>query len=222
MQYIKYFFFSGLYFYICNWFQIGAFVKHLSQPKKLIKIIRDNQISSLVKNKTGLSLKRIIVFNSEKMFGMMPGIPLWPELILSSRMIKELNKDELEWVILHEVAHCVFWHVPKTFLIQVFVWAIGLWLTSLSQSLILVLLFSLTLSLLSIQVFRLLEWEADKFAINNVDNPQGVITAQEKFKKLNGKLSFYQKGIFRQLFYWNILPAQRIELAQKRTKNESS
>ncbi len=219
MGYLKYFLFSFLYFYISNWFQIKTFVKHLSHPMKSIEVIRDAYISSLIKRKTGLSLKKIIVFKSEKMFGMMPGIPIKPELILSSRIMKDLNKDELEWVILHESAHCLFWHVLKTSLIQIMIWVTGILILKFVSNVFLVVLISIVLSLLVIRLMRFLEWEADRFAINNVDNPKGVITAQEKFKEINGKLSFYQKGIFRQLLFWNILPVERVKLAEQRIKS---
>lgn len=216
MGYLKYFLFSILYFYISNWFQIKTFIKHLFHPKRSIEVIHDEYISSLIKRETGLSLKRILVFKSEKMFGMMPGIPIKPELILSSRILEDLNKDELEWVILHESAHCLFWHVPKTILIQLSVWVIGLLILKFLSNIVLIILLSTGLSLLVIRFMRVLEWQADKFAINKVSNPEGVISAQEKFKKVNSKLSFYQKGIFRQLLFWNILPVERVKLAEQR------
>lgn len=221
MDYLRYFLFSILYLYVSNWFQIKIFIKHLSNPKKLIEVIHDKDISSLVKKKTGLNLKRILVFKSEKMFGMMPGVPIKPELILSSRILEGLNKDELEWVILHESAHCLFWHVPKSILIQIIVWIVGLLILKSTQSLFLAILLSMSLSLLTIRFMQLIEWEADRFAINNVDDPKGVITAQEKFRKVNGKLSFYQKGIFRKLLFWNILPSERINLAQQRIQKHN-
>ena len=51
----------------------------------------------------------------------MAGLPFWPKIILSEGLYKSFNRDELEWVILHEAGHCVLWHNLQAFLIQVFI-----------------------------------------------------------------------------------------------------
>lgn len=219
---MEYLIFTFIYLLICNWFQIKAFVFAFLKPKERISIIKDKWISAVIKRKTGLSLKRIILFNSDKLFGMMPGIPWKPELILSRGLYKGLDKDELEWVILHEVGHCVLWHVVKGAFIQLFFLISGFFILNKLQlsvtALFVILLASLFISIICIQVIRqLIEYEADNFSITKVDNPKGVITAQEKFKKENKTNWFYsEQNIFRKLFYWNIYPSQRIKMAQLR------
>lgn len=182
--------------------------------------MKDEWISLVIKRKTGLDLKRIILFNSNKLFGMMPGIPWKPELILSRGLYHSLNKDELEWVILHEAGHCVLWHVVKTAFIQLFFLIFGIFILykfqlSITTTLI-VPFISLFISIICIQVIRhFIEYEADKFSISKVDNPKGVITAQEKFKKTY-KTDPFNRGILRFLLHWNIYPSQRIKIAKLR------
>ena len=104
---LMYIIFSLIFLFISNWFQITSF---LSVPfKRGIKTIslKDKWIHETVLKKTGLRLLDITIFHDKKMYGMMAGIPFWPKMILSEGLYKALNKDELEWVILHEAGHCV-------------------------------------------------------------------------------------------------------------------
>lgn len=209
--------FSLLYFYIANWFQVNTFVKHLSSSKKNIKIIENKEISQLIKRKTGINLKRIIVFNSQKMFGMMPGIPLHPELILSSKLLETLNKDELEWVLLHEAGHCVMWHVVKCGVVQILIFIFGIFLLiKTSANIPLLFMLSIILSLISVQLMRFFERQADKYSIQRVDSPNGVITAQEKFSMVNRGTTRADTSLARKILHWNIMPSERIIMAQKR------
>jgi hypothetical protein len=215
----SYWVFTGVFVYLTNWFQINTFVISLLHPRKSIKTIKDDWIISTVKQKTGLTLKRIIVFKNQQLFGMMPGIPLRPELILSSALYKKLDRDEMEWVILHEAGHCVLWHVVKSGVVELTFLVLGLWLVS--QKPIFSFIMGVILSLLCIQVLRLFEYEADKYSIDRVANPQGVITAQEKFRQSRNpdrEWLYSEQSIFRNLLFWNIMPSQRIAIAKERLK----
>jgi hypothetical protein len=69
----------------------------------------------------------------------------------------------------------------------------------------------------------LIEYQADKFSIERVDNPEGVITAQDKFRTAKYKNLFNsEKSLGRFLLYWNIYPSKRIEMAKVRLANNSS
>jgi len=207
-----------IYFYICNWFQINTFVTHLFQ-KNSFNIIEDNKITSSIQQKTGLEIKKIIIFNSERLFGMMPGIPVKPNLILSRGLYENSKQDELEWVLLHEAAHCKFWHVPIISFIQLLLFLIGLYgLQQLNLPTFLAPIYSILFSLIFIQIAKLFEYQADYFSINRVSNPSAVISAQEKFIN-NNRGILYSNKIFRLLFYWNISFSTRISLAKKRIPN---
>lgn len=213
--------FALIYLYITNWFQINTFVVSLLKPKARITVIKDEKISSVIRKKTGLTLKRIFIFESKKLFGMMPSIPLRPELILSRGLYEALNEDEMEWVLLHEAGHCVLWHSVKAAIIEIFFLSLGLFtILSIQLNSIYAILLSIALSLLCIQVLRrFIEREADKFSIERVSNPKAVITAQEKFRNAKHKNTFNsENSIGRKLLHWNILPSERITMAKERLK----
>lgn len=63
----------------------------------------------------------------------------------------------------------------------------------------------------------IIEYAADSYSIARVDNPNGVITAQKKFKDAYSKNLFTSEGsIIRLLFHWNIPASKRITMAKKR------
>ena len=149
----------------------------------------------------------------------MAGLPFWPKMILSEGLYKNLNRDELEWVILHEAGHCVLWHNLEAFIIElVFIFS-GLYLIKVFElNLLGSFLVSIFFSLICIQIIRWsIEYFADKYSINRVDNPRGVITAQDKFRKNYFKNPFNKEGsILRFLLHWNITYSKRIEMAKRR------
>ncbi len=145
----------------------------------------------------------------------MVGLPFWPKMILSEGLYKSLNKDELEWVILHEAGHCVLWHNLQAFIIQIGILSVGIYTMLLYKlPLLLTWLYAIFLSFVCIQILRWgTEYVADRYSIHRVDNPKGVITAQDKLRKSNG-----EKGILILLFRWNISPTKRIEMARQRMR----
>ncbi len=212
--------FSVIFLTICNWFQIQHFLKLIIGPKIKTKILKDDWINSVVKKKTGLNLKDITLFKDQKMYGMMTGLGPWvmPRMILSEGLYKNLNKDELEWVILHEAGHCVLLHNLQSMIIELVFLSTGLYLiTRQNINLFLIPILSLALSIITIQVIRrMTEYTADMYSISRVDNPHGVITAQDKFRKnYNGSIFSNEKSIVRFLFHWNIYPSQRIKIARR-------
>jgi Zn-dependent protease with chaperone function len=217
---MSYLIFVIIFLFICNYFQILHFVKLVIGPKIKTEILKDDWINSVVKKKAGLNLKDITLFKDEKMYGMMTGLGPWiiPRMILSEGLYKNLNKDELEWVILHEAGHCVLLHNLKSMIIELVFLATGLYLISTQNiNLFIIPFLSLTLSIISIQVIRrMTEYTADMYSISRVDNPNGVITAQEKFREnYKGSIFSNEKSIVRFLFHWNIYPSQRIKMARK-------
>lgn len=218
---MSYLIFAIIFLFICNYFQIIHFAKLIVGPKIKTEILKDDWINFVVKKKTGLNLKEITLFKDKKMYGMMTGLEplIMPRMVLSEGLYKNLNKDELEWVILHEAGHCVLLHNLQSMIIELIFLGTGLYLISTQNiNLFLIPIVSLILSVISIQIIRLMtEYTADMYSISRVDNPRGVITAQDKFRK-NYKESIFsnEKSIVRFLFHWNIYPSQRIKMAKKR------
>jgi len=177
--------FTIFFLVIVNWFQLYSFLNLFIGLKIKTSSAKDNWIQNTVKKKTGLELLDITLFHDKKMYGMMAGLPFWPKMILSTGLYKSFNKDELEWVILHEAGHCVLWHNLEAFFIEMTILSFGIYLLRLIQmNFFLMLILCLLLSFLCIQIIRwTIEYVADRYSINQVDNPRGVITAQNKFRK---------------------------------------
>lgn len=211
-----------LFLAIVNWSQIISFSSLFIGPKIKTGTIKDEWINNIIKKKTGLQLLDITLFHDKKMYGMMAGLPFWPKMILSTGLYETLDKDELEWVILHEAGHCVMWHNLQSFFIEMIVMIVGIYLIKISNiNLFFIPIHAIFLSIIAIHLIRwMTEYVADKYSINLVDNPNGVITAQEKFR-INYSKNFMndEKSIFRFLFHWNIYPSLRIKMANKRLKN---
>ena len=208
-----------LFLAIVNWFQIISFSSLIIEPKTKTSTIKDEWIKNTVQKKSGLTLLDITLFHDKKMYGMMAGLPFWPKMILSTGLYESLNKDELEWVILHEAGHCIFWHNLQSFFIEMIILALGIYLIQINKiNLFFIPIHAILLSIVCIHLIRwITEYVADKYSINLVDNPKGVITAQDKFRKNYYKnLMNDEKNIFRFLFHWNISSTQRIEMAKRR------
>ena len=204
---------------LCNWFQIWSFSKLIVGPRIKKYTVNDQWIKNVVAKKANLKLLDITIFEDKNMYGMMAGLPVYPKMIISEGMYKSFNKDELEWVILHEAAHCIFWHNLTIFLIQILTLIIGIFtIKKTNMSFPLAIIFAIFLSLICIQIFRWgFEYQADKYSIEKVDNPKGVITAQDKLMKANINIPFHsEKSILRFLLYWNIYPSKRIKMANHR------
>lgn len=224
LLFINYFIFTFIYLIIADWFQLYSFLSVIIGPKYRTSSVDDTWIKTIVKKKTNLSLLDITIFHDQKMYGLMAGLPFWPKMILSEGLYKSFNKDELEWVILHEAGHCVQWHALQIFVIQIAVILFGIYSISIFKlPFLFIPFYSLFLGLISIQLFRWgIEYVADKYSIDRVDNPHGVITAQDKFRNAYIKNPFHsEKSIFRFLLHWNIYPSKRIEMAKQRIVRRS-
>lgn len=201
-----------IYLVICNWFQLLSFLSIIVGPKYTVSSVDDAWIKAIVKKKTGLSLLDITIIHDQKMYGMMVGLPFWPKMILSEGLYKSLNKDELEWVILHEAGHCVLWHNLQALLIQIGILSFGIYTMLLFKlPLLSTWLYAIFLSFVCIQILRWgIEYVADRYSINRVNNSKGVITAQDKLRN-----AYNEKGVLRFLFHWNISTTKRIEMASR-------
>ena len=211
--------FTLFFLIIVNWFQILSFSSLIIGPKIKTKIVKDKWIHDVVKKKTGLSLFNITLFEEKKMYGMMAGLTFWPKMILTRGLYKSFNKNELEWVILHEAGHCVLWHNLQVVLIEITILLCGIFLIQTFElNLVLTLALSLILSFACIQIIRWgIEYIADKYSIDRINNPKGVITAQDKFRRNYYKNPFNdKKSILRFLLYWNITQSKRVKMAKRR------
>lgn len=202
-----------------NYFQLVTFASLIVGPKIKTSIVTDKWILSTIKVKTGLVLKNLTIFHDKRPYAMMGGIYPFPILIISEKMLKVLNHDELEWVILHESGHHLLWHNLEAIIIEGLVLSLGIKFTYLLKPNVFWSgMLSVFFSILTVQIIRyVIEYQADKFSIKRVTNPQGVITAQTKLRKYY-KTSLFnsEKSLMRIFFHWNISPNLRIKMAKQR------
>jgi len=211
--------FCVVFLFITNWFQVLTITSAFTRGNISKMGLKDKWLYDTVYKKTGLKLLSITLFKDRRMYAMMAGLPIWPKMILSEGLYKNLNKDELEWVILHEAGHCVLWHNLKTMLIQLIFVLIGFYLIYFNRmNLFAGILLATIYSFGCIQVIRwLIEYQADMYSIERVDNPNGVITAQKKFRNAKYRNLFRdERSIWRFLLHWNIYPKKRIDMAKAR------
>ncbi|MBI3619950.1 M48 family metalloprotease [Candidatus Roizmanbacteria bacterium] len=216
---ITYLFSIIIFLLIGNFYQLKIFLSAFIHRRHKITVITDRWITQTIKKKTSLALKRLIIFEDQKPYGMMPGLPIKPTMILSRGLYETFTRDELEWVILHEAGHWVLRHGLKAGAIQLAFLITGLWIMVLFHfAAVLSVLTACLFSLLAIRTIRrLIEYDADRYSIERVSNPQGVITAQAKFRQ--AYKNNWENRLSRLLFSWNVYPSERIKMAKKQISN---
>ncbi len=209
--------FICLYLLLCNWFQLKSFALAFSK-KQGVSTISDAWISKTLLSKTGIKLDKITIFESQKLFGMMPSsLPFSPKIILSRSMYESFSKSELEWVILHEAGHYILSHGIKLGAAQLLSIIIGVSILSMYPSNVVSLILALVLTILYIRVTKFTEFEADSYSISRVDDPRGVISAQEKLIRTN---RINQDSFFARYLKGQTLPRERMTLAEIRIQND--
>ncbi len=197
--------------------QINLFLSSLGKGKKPITFIKDSNISELLLEKARVKINKIKISESSLFFGAMVGIPGKPQLFISRKLYEDFNKDELEYVVLHEVGHYKLGHSIKELALGILFFVTGSFILIKFSSLLLAVLLGLFFGILMIQIAKLKEIEADNFALKRVDKPQGMITATQKlFKAWEYKSS--QNPIIRFLFYRGNPYNNRIKMAETEIK----
>jgi hypothetical protein len=169
-----------------------------------------------VLTKTGYQLDKIYLASSEKLFGIMPSF-LKPHLIISQALFRSFDEDETEYVLLHEMAHFLLHHV-LTELILGFVFLVaGIIATvTLGLPILLSFLLGLLFGVIMIRFGRLHEYEADAYALSRMTNPDGMITATEKFQ---AQSTTTRIKLIEELFYRGNPFINRIKMAKREISN---
>ena len=194
---------------ICDYAQIRYFLLQLLSPSVKKYELSDKDILALIKDKAGLSLKKITIIESDKMFGGMSGTPNMPKMYLSSELKRQLTIGELEYVLLHELAHHKYYHPIITLLAQFILMIIGTTLASFTNP-IEAFIIGVILAILFILLARYNERVAENFAAKNMESPQAMITAVNKFEQ-NWKGGLF--GRLTKLISWNISYNEKRKIA---------
>lgn len=195
------------------WQQILLVLSGARNGRKIISEDRDENLSKMIRDKTGLKLNKIRIIKSDKKFGMMVGL-VKPVMVLSSDLFNNFNKNELEYVVLHEAGHYQLKHSIK----ELFYWLLLLILGIVAISfihyygLLLTGILVLSFAILLTQVGRSHEYQSDRYALKRITNPVGMITATEKFAAQYGNPRL---NLVRILFYRGVPYQNRMEIAEK-------
>ncbi|MEI6462074.1 MAG: M48 family metalloprotease [bacterium] len=209
------------YFGLTNWVQIRFLLGNFFKPKSKSREIDFSKMTDLVKQKIGLDVTIKELPEQNKMIGfMVTQRPFKPIMVFSQKMLSSFNIDELEWVVLHESAHYMKFHNYKLVASDIFCFLLAYSIIMIfNLPLLLALVVILIFSVIYVQIAKIFEYEADKFAIENVDNPEGVISGNIKMK--NSKIS--KNIVFNKLLVIAVPADKRIQMAkeeiQKRTQS---
>ncbi len=212
------FLFTLIFLGIANWGTVIYFLFHLIKPKQKLTTINDKRFISNVKNKTGLDVV-IKIMDIDQMIGFMISSPPFPAVMVFSRkLFDSFNRDEKEWVILHESSHYFMWHSLKFALSQFTLLIVGIFIINnfvVNEGIVLTLLIGLLLGLLYVQIAKIFEYEADNFAAKNMDDPKGMVTGNIKMR--NDYNGFWQNKIFKNFFSIAVSYEDRIKMAEKQS-----
>ena len=164
---------------------IKTFVFKPLIAKQKMKVAQDKWITNLVNKTSEVKLQKFLLVGSRELFGGMSGLPGKPLLSLSKTLYKTFTQKELEYVILHELGHYINIHPLKEVVTYIFLVAISFVLT-INLDISLVTLTGLFLGILSIQIMKLFEFQADNIAIRNISDINGAISATKKFQSYYG------------------------------------
>ncbi|MEI6887546.1 MAG: M48 family metalloprotease [bacterium] len=208
-----------VYFGLTNWVQIKFLLGNLFRPKSKGRIVDYKKMTDLVKQKTGLNITIKELSEQRHMIGfMLTQRPLKPVMVFSQKMLSSFNFDELEWVVLHESAHYMKFHNYKLIATNIFCFLIAYLLIMLLNLPFLVALIVIVIfSIVYIQCAKIFEYEADRYAIGNVNNPEGVITGNLKMK--DSKIS--KNILFSKLFVIAVPSDKRIQMAKEEIKKRT-
>ena len=191
--------------------------------KMTTKKVTDKRILDIIKNKTGVQLPYFLLFDDPFTLGMMAGIPGKPQMFLSQRTYTGdySQKDEQEWVLMHEAGHYVLGHSVKEGIYELIFLIVGIAILLTVHNIVFQLIASVILAvilgLLTIKIGKYHEYEAENYALRKVTNPQGMIEAGKRGIAGWKREKLPERSILHRLFdRWEIsMYYQRMALAKK-------
>lgn len=198
---------------VSQWMVLSLYLTSIGQKQQVLTEIKESPLIDLIETKTGLKLQSFRIIASPRLYAVMIGVPGNPYMLLSSRLNQEFTDSEKEYVVLHETGHYLLHHTIKEGVFFVLLFIVGALIIH-HRSKYLIPIVGVILGLLYIQFGTLSEYEADRFTVKQMTDPQGMITATEKFKNAHfPPLDDYSMRW--KLFYRSVPYHDRIELAKK-------
>lgn len=225
---MHYLLFTGLFIFLANKSASITIVKSifLKRPELLgIEDDKNKAFASIIKDKAGLkNLKEIRIYDTDSFYGFMTGLPNMPIMAISKKAYVELNKDAMEWLLLHESAHHILRHSFKLAMMQISLAITGIIILmntkSLFWTIVGIIFLALTFAIIAIQVAKRHEYEANTFAVKRMTNPKGMEDAALSLIKTYYRPTDYNtwyKRLYSQLFkvWGNSMHLKQIQQARK-------
>lgn len=199
--------------YLTNWKRLRLLPKAILNLQNNLKEFNNKRIIKELSKKLDLTFT-IKVQKSTFINGYMPGIPIKPVMVITQAAVDNLSLKELEFLILHEAGHCQNWHTLKDTIKWVALLTLGIILLQLgSFSLVMSIMWAILLAILWIQIERIHEIEADKFALEKGADPKAMISFFEKVK-VQYKSPFTNNKLLALLFSSHPHIEKRIKMAK--------
>ena len=215
---VKYLFFILVFVGVSLWIQLFLSFSSLKQNNSLIEVIQNQNLQNLILQKTGVNIQSIKLSSSSKLFGMMIGIPGFPQLILTKSLYENFSSSEIEYVVLHETGHYVLWHSVTELVLGLFFLGLGIIIIKKINgrylSLIMALILGFVLGVIMIKFGRIHEYQADDYALERISDPRGMIQATKKFKNAANNSIGPKNKLLEFWFYRSVPYAERIEKAK--------
>lgn len=207
-----YFLFIFIFIYVANWGYVHYAIHNLFFKKERPKDFKDPFVQEILKKKAGLTISNIKLFPPTQFYGVMPSNPPFkPVLVLSEKAYKDFNKDEMEWLVLHEAGHYVLWHGAIGILAHIFFALFGIIVLAHVHQVAFLVAVALGIlgGMLFIQFAHWRERQANLFAVKRMDNPLGMKTAAQKMLKHYATIGNERTLFARFFFVWNYYVRQQ-------------
>lgn len=214
---MKYVVFASIFLVITHWLQAKLLISSLGKEKSPVTFVENQHIQDLVEEHTGYKITNIKIVEADHPYGMMIGLPGKPQLILSRGLFDNFEPNSLEYVVLHESAHYRFHHSIKQLLVLIVCLVVGIVLLKFTPNtkfvLFLTALVGLILGVFFLQIAKLNEYQADRYAAQHISDPQGMIDATENFENYFGDQK--RNKLLQFLFYRGVPYQDRIKIAEQ-------
>src|SRR5438270_724945 len=173
--------FSLTYLYLANWYRVNHVIKGWRLKKSgeaSVLRMNDKALIELIFKRTGVKVRHIYLVPSEKLFAYGNGIPKRSVLFISTTAFQTFHGDALEWLLLHEMGHILYYHAIGITIVQLFYLALGVYILGMIQFPILLIIAAIVLpiglAIAAIQTNKEFDSLANKYAMAYMKSPEGM------------------------------------------------
>jgi Zn-dependent protease with chaperone function len=224
-DFVKYLLLVAVFIGTSMWSQISLFVSGMGQKRSPATRVENLELTQTIAAKTGVDLPYFYISDSEKVWGMMAGIPGRPTMVLSRPLYESFTMDELQFVVLHEMGHYKNQHSVKEFFVSLILLGISFNLLKKMHktrpALITAVCLGFFFGVLAIQYGMVNERQADHYAITRMDHPSGAVEAAYRFRDAYNQPDhddLLHRLLFRRIPYYERVENARAEIVKRMEK----